>query len=218
MKNVFALSIALSLILSFTSCGDDASNTKSAVHKELILQPDANEGEDAVINKNLNTLNYGDSTDLFLAGAIIDGRTQVTRILVDFDLRPIREYSVVDSAFISFYYDNTTTKGEHTGRTEFQLMRINERWKEAEVTWATQPTTSITNIVSVPGHTDATQNFERMDVKDLVQEMVDEQGFTWGFLAKFKQEDLGKQLLFASSDHPDASLRPKLEVYYTYYE
>ncbi len=54
------------------------------------------------------------------------------------------------------------------------------------------------------------------DITTLVQEMVNNRAEDYGFIIKLETEDGNKGMYFASSDHPDPNLHPKLIV--TYYQ
>lgn len=79
----------------------------------------------------------------------------------------------------------------------------------------TQPSATEVNQVLVEGATDPQQNFPKMDVTQLVRDYFLDRDKGFGLLLKLQNESPYKVLLFASSDHPNQQLRPKLVVYYS---
>lgn len=54
-----------------------------------------------------------------------------------------------------------------------------------------------------------------MDVRDLVQDMIDYPNESFGFQLSLKEEQYYRKMIFASSDNNQASLHPKLDICYT---
>jgi hypothetical protein len=54
-----------------------------------------------------------------------------------------------------------------------------------------------------------------MDVTNLIQDVMADPSNSFGFLLKLKNETPYRLLAFASSDHPNESLHPKLEICYS---
>ena len=82
------------------------------------------------------------------------------------------------------------------------------------VTWNNQPSTTTQNQVSLSASGSNTQNYLNIDVQALVQDMVNAAGQNNGFMLQLQTESPLRSLLFASSDHANSALHPRLEVVY----
>jgi len=148
------------------------------------------------------------------------GILQVRRNTFDFDLSSIPSGSVIDKALFCLYYDRTSElipllHGYYSeGENDFYIQRIISPWHQNTVTWNTQPTTTTQNQVLVPKVASPDPDFPTIDVTNLVRDMMNDKDGSYGFLIKFQVEQPYKVILFASSKHPDKSIRPKLVVHY----
>ena len=100
-----------------------------------------------------------------------------------------------------------------SGSNEAVLQRIVSPWTE-DVAWSNQPTTTIQNEVTLAQDTNANQNYT-LDVTNLINDIIADPNTSFGFLLKLKTETPYRLLAFASSDHPNPSLHPKLEICYS---
>lgn len=66
----------------------------------------------------------------------------------------------------------------------------------------------------MPATTSASQNFLNINVTALVQDMISFPNQSFGFMLRLSDENYYRSVDFASSDSPDAQLRPKLVVTY----
>ena len=189
----------------------------------LVLQPDSINGKDAVFCSIVPDNNYGASEDIHLYTWTQGGILNVQRVVIDFDLASIPSGSVIDYALLSLYFNKTSKykpalgmpDGSNSyGENDFFIQRITSPWNQNTVTWNTQPTTTEQNQIFVPKITYPEQEFPAIDVTKLVQDMINDKANSHGFLLKFQIEQPYKVIFFASSDHLDKSVRPKLEVYY----
>ena len=83
------------------------------------------------------------------------------------------------------------------------------------VTWRTQPLTTTDHQVFVNGAIRPDQDFTDIDVTQIIMDYIQDKDNSFGFLMKWQVEEPFKKLILASSEHPVAQLRPKLEVYYS---
>jgi hypothetical protein len=190
----------------------------------LLQQPDSVAGKDALLSNystDTNT-NYGKSS-IFSATAFTAGDFFIHRSIVDFNLTSIPKNAIIDSAFFWLYAfnDKDNISVGHYGASQggslnnSYLQRITSSWDEKTVTWATQPSTTAENQVLLSGTTKIDDNFEHIDVKNLINDMVKNPSSSYGFMFKLVTEEKYRKLYFCTSDHPDAARRPKLVVYYT---
>jgi hypothetical protein len=121
------------------------------------------------------------------------------------------------SATLSLYGAPGGDDGNHFGffgSNKSWIQRVTTPWQENSVTWDHQPATTTTNSVSLPGSTSGSQNYANINVKMLVQDMVNDPAHSFGFMLKLQNETVYKKLVFASSDHQNAAIRPKLVIVY----
>ncbi|WP_421751590.1 DNRLRE domain-containing protein [Croceimicrobium sp.] len=136
-------------------------------------------------------------------------RDDTIRFLIHFpiDTIPVQD---IDSAFLylNFYANPNFTK--QVGRNAFRIHFITEAWQETQVTWANQP--AFDNLLYVEGATSQndTQSY-RLDITQLLKSPNQQQAT--GFLIKLSTEIPFAGLSFASREHSQPSLHPKLVVH-----
>ncbi|MBK9760010.1 MAG: DNRLRE domain-containing protein [Flavobacteriales bacterium] len=186
----------------------------------LILQPDATAGKDAVLHGLATEANNNwGSTNQFPAAAwTFQGAAGTLRTVIDFDLSSIPTGSTVVSAYLSLYaYDVDNGFGLHStlsGSNAGWLQRVTTAWNENTVTWNTQPNSTSVNQVATPQLNTPTANIIDLEVSQLVQDMVNDPGNSHGFLLRLQNETIYRRLNFASSDHANTALHPRLIVTY----
>ena len=189
--------------------------------KTLSLQPNGASGKDAVLFScttcGYSNKNFGNLTEYSAGAWTKSGDDYKIRSLIEFDLSSIPAGSTILSATLSLYGAPGGEEGNHFGffgSNKAWIQRITSPWQENSVTWDHQPNTTATNNVSLPGSTSGTQNYANINVKMLVQDMVNDPAHSFGFMLKLQNETVYKKLVFASSDHHNAAIRPKLLVLY----
>ncbi|MDM8536817.1 DNRLRE domain-containing protein [Desulfobacterales bacterium HSG17] len=183
----------------------------------LTLQPD--DGIDAHLSSLYPDQNYGDHQDLNAAAWTSRRSLSNVRNVILFEgIDSIPPGAQILSAKLSLFNNPTASNGflngEHSsysGSNESVIKRVTSQWYEYDVTWNTQPSTTSLNEAIVPQSTNPNQDYE-IDVTDMVNDMINFRNF--GFLLKLETEIRYRCLLFASSDHPDSNLHPKLEISY----
>lgn len=166
--------------------------------------------------------NYGDA-DEFSAIAWTNGGNQSnTRSLIQFDLTSIPTAASVSSAKLSLYQNpnpaSGNMNGQHStlsGANTSYLRRITSAWDEHLVTWSNQPGTTTTDQVMLPPSTSGNEDYLDIDMTTMVQNMVTNPGQNFGMMMQVANETSYRGLLFASSDHSNSNLHPKLEVCYS---
>ena len=185
----------------------------------LILQPNETDGKDAFISSNVLDAGQGNSAEFDASAWTIFGSPLTIRSLIDFDLSSLPVGTTIQSAQLTLYNNpdaqNGYANGQHvhiSGSNEAVLQRIISPWTE-DVAWNNQPITSSQNEVTLVQDTNSYQDY-RLDVTNLLQDIIADSSNSFGFLLKLKNETPYRFLAFASSDHPNASLHPKLEICY----
>ena len=191
--------------------------------KELSLRPDSTSGKDATLWSCMSDANFGNDIDyeaMAWTWNSLGFPEGILRGLMEFDLSTVPDGAYINSASLSLYNNpgSSENNGEHaslSGSNTAVLQRIIEQWEEDQATWAKQPASTYKNEVYLSESTNPHQNYVNIDVTRLVQDMVDHPDESFGFLLKLETEECYRSMIFASSDHPDAELRPGLQVFYT---
>ncbi|MCH2046518.1 MAG: DNRLRE domain-containing protein [Saprospiraceae bacterium] len=184
----------------------------------IVLQPGPKDGKDAMVWRHGGDLNYGDLESITTYTWTNNSLLSHKRAFIEFDLSMIPSDAVITDAKFSFYF-NPIDQYEgfefHTGVNGLYLDRISSPWDEHTVTFNSQPTTTEVNRVSIPASTSQTQDYEGIDVTNLIIDMHNSSIGNNGFMIRMADEDYPyRSVIIASSDHPHQNLRPKLEVTY----
>lgn len=186
----------------------------------LVLQPGPISGKDAVFGKAVPNNNYGDIQDIHLYGWTHGGMLVLNRVAIDFDLSVLPENAIIDSALISLYFNASspylTTIGYegHYGDNGFTIERIIEEWDEKSITWSNQPGTTEEYKVFIEDSSDPTKDYLDIGITQIVVDSYKNLNNSFGFMLKHTEEEAFKVTYFASSDHEDKSIRPKLKIFY----
>lgn len=186
----------------------------------IILQPDAECGKDAWLSGcfscGQDTVNFGTMAEFDACGWTVSGQTANVRSVIEFDLTSIPAGSTVQSAYLSLYFNPNSSNGNQTqfGLNDAYLSKVTSPWFENTVTWVNQPATTPVNQTYLPVSTTSTQDYLNLDVTAMTQDFVNNPSANYGMMLKLINEATYRCLLFASSDHFNAALRPKLEVTY----
>ena len=184
----------------------------------IVLQPEGSEGKDAYIDSRLNENNYGNHIDCPAIAWTNGGVPVDARSLLEFDLSVIPNGATINSAGLSLYSYVSPGNGSHStesGSNACVLNRITTPWDENTVTWESQPTSTDQNEVFLAPSTSTIQDYLDIDVTILVQDMIANPNTSYGFLLKLVTEEFYRSMIFASSDNPDSTLHPKLELTFT---
>ena len=223
MKTVRLVLFALSAGVMFTGCDifkDWDEDDSLSLERTLEYQPDGANGVDAglfsCVDCGYSTRNFGNIKE-FSAIATTNAGSSNARALIRFDLSNIPDGAIITSATLSLYYAHSDGNGDHRyqwGSNSCKLQRVTSPWDEHTVTWNTQPSVSSTNQVILPASTTETQDYPDINVTKLIQDIIADQSKNYGMMLRLQTEEIYRQLIFASSDHPDATKHPKLVVKY----
>jgi len=190
-----------------------------------IFQPNGTYGEDAYVDDygTHATTNYGMHDRLHAANW---GSWGARRSYLYFDLSFLSFPEAILQANISLYWHNasgcnTVNAWCYNGRSysmyyenaDMFVQRVTEAWDEFTITWNDQPTSTLTNQVSVPAPTSMVANHTDIDITILAQDLLATSNY--GFLIKVQSESPYRSVNFASSDNIYPLLRPKFVLQYT---
>jgi len=166
----------------------------------------------------LQTSNYNiypriESTSWTMSGSPINYRT-----LLNFDLSSIPAGSIIQSATLSFYSDPNITSGigsnqSLSGSNSCVLQKVTAAWSPTSVTWNTQPATTTTNRVWIPPSVSSTENIS-VDITSMLQDMVSNPASNFGMMLMLENEINYRSRNYASTDHSNTAIRPKLVITY----
>ena len=185
----------------------------------ITLQPDATMGKDAQVFDNLANTNMGSHSEFEIYAWTNGGSQTIRRCFIDFDFSLIPAGSTITSTNFVLYNNptSTSTNGEHSqtsGSNEMVIERVIQSWDENIITWNNQPNTVTLNQIIVPPSTSSHQDYS-MDISSLVQDIVDNPSTSFGLRLTLLTEQYYRSLIFASSDHTNSNLHPKLIITYT---
>ncbi len=162
-----------------------------------------------------------DRESLVCATWTYNGDLMHIRDYLAFDLSSIPENAIITDARLSLYYNPTDPYESwdyHTGENDLYIQRVTSEWDEHTIVWDNQPSTTTENQVELPPSIDSTQDYLDINVTEMVITMADPSAENHGFMLRMVDEiNYYKGLLFASSDHADSSLHPKLVICYSLY-
>lgn len=173
-------------------------------------------GEDAYLASGSPSTNYGSHPSIGGNTWTCTGNLCNSRGLFKFDLTSIPSGATITNASLQLFADLNWSTSPTTGgpSNAGYLSRVTSAWSENSVTWDSQPTTTNSNQVTIPGSTSTAQNYT-LNVTSLVQDMY--ANTNYGFMLKMQDEiNYYKSLMFASSDNTNSATKcPMLIVSYT---
>lgn len=209
MRKLFTL---LFILISFSA---------SFCQTTIVLQPDASLGIDVVIDPYYPTLTDNTTQEFNTSAWTNGGGLGIQRSLIDFDFGVIPQNANIQSAILTLYNNPTSQNGfqngEHShvsGSNSSVLQRIVDPWQINSVNWNNQPATDTLNQVFLPQDTNVHQDYI-VDITGLVQERVHNPSGNFGFMLKLLTEQQYRCLVFASSNHTNPALHPKLVITYS---
>lgn len=171
--------------------------------------------KDTYINTVIADQYQGQSQSLIAAGWSYNGSYGQGRSLIGFELCALPNSFVLVSATLHLYHDYSASHTGHTtgGLNSAKLYKTTSYWDES-TTWSNQPSFDLFTFSELPSSITSTQNYS-IDVTGIVDSCI-ASSTEVGFYLKLDEEQTYRSLVFASKDHPDINVRPKLElVYYT---
>jgi hypothetical protein len=194
--------------------------------KVLELQPGPDAGIDAMISNLEPDRNFGDHKYFeatYLSEQILTVMRS-NRSLIRFDMNALPKSAVIKKVMLQLWYDvpvpfdsiwivNTDPA---TGAAWYGgvFQQVVEPWDEHQVTWNTQPKSIEANQVYLSPFI-RNVNFIMIDVTSLFVPVAEIAAPNYGILFRLWPTERFPGFRFASSDFPEATMRPKLTVYYS---
>lgn len=193
----------------------------------VILQPGPEKGKDAMVSnlnpdKNFGDYKYFEAT--FLTESVLTVMRS-NRSLIEFNLDTLPKSALIKKVILKLSYDLpipfdslyyfTNTSPVFYGAV---LQQIIEPWEENMVTWNTQPKTIDFNQVYIAPFIKNSNQIE-VDVTRLFVQSAATDGAVYpnyGMLFRTWPIDKFPGFRFASSDYPEAYMRPRLAVWYSF--
>lgn len=187
-----------------------------AIGQEVVTLHAGPEMKDAYVNSINSGTNYKDYPNYFAMTVYHQSDVLITRGLFDFNLSFIPSSAQIVDARLDLYFaiNEFNPSIEQMGANSAWLCRITENWEEDVVTWDNMPQWTDETHVVLPQSTSPDQDYENIDVTQLVQDMVSNPGESFGFLLKLENEVPHTAMCFASSDYIEENLRPVLTITY----
>jgi PKD repeat protein len=188
----------------------------------ITLQQGPTQDKNANISSYSPTLNVGASPDFMSEQWTFGGTPGEGRALVQFDLSAIPAGSIVTSAKLSVYANNTTTTSgngypsdpTYGNNNASYFEEITSPWAVNTIDWNNQPSTTPVNRVLLQQSVNNAENYSNLDVTQFVQDWVQTPGANYGMMLKMISSNYYNSMIFCSSSHPDTTMRPRLEVCY----
>jgi hypothetical protein len=201
-----ALTVLMSALVLF-SC------EKKSDESTLVLQPGPDDGIDAVVWNISPDMTYPHYPELNSLAWTYQLTPCFMWGFLKFDLSEISSDKNINRAELYLYGFESTNNGASsslTGANHSILCRITESWEPETVSWSNQPSFVTTNAVLI----DSCNTIENyvIDVTEHVRDMVQNPSANYGWILKQQNEAFYRKMIFASSDHENEALRPKLVI------
>lgn len=223
MQKITPISFLL-LLLGFYSNPLSAQNNGGQSYCDTIIIHSNNENEFDVTLYDADPFNNFSTDPNFIAeGWTIGGSPIVLRALFKFPLPILPPGSIIDSAKMYLSYNNTTTHlqgnsfypGSAYGNpNDATLYRVIQTWNPLGVNWNNQPAFTNTNAVWVPPTNAQTQGLD-INITPLINDSYLYPNNSFGFLFKQNTENPYRCQVYASSNHANPALHPKLVICYS---
>ncbi len=181
----------------------------------LILDPMTSRVQDCIVNSRMTIIGFPQSTEISASAWTNRGVPVVNRGLLNF--MDIPDNITLIKASLSLYGIPSISNGNHStsgGSNECLIQRITTEWDEKLVNWNNQPSTTTENQVVLIESVYPLEDYLDIDITSLVEDVLIKKECSFGFMLKLQQEEHYRRMIFASSNHHNLSLHPKLVLIY----
>ncbi len=148
------------------------------------------------------------------------GALMFCRSYMHFALDAIPAGSTIVNATLYLYSDpkqsspsSSDANSTLSGSNAMYIERATENWEEKDITWNTQPATTPEGRVLVNQSSSPTENVQ-LNLTGMVQYWVNSPWLNHGVKLQLQTEVRYRGRNYASTDHSNVALRPKLVIYY----
>jgi hypothetical protein len=177
--------------------------------------------QDALIRSENPDYNYATTSHFAAYAWTASGNADYKRTLLKVGLSSIPADAVIQSATLYLYSDPTVTSStawngnsQHSGSNAVYFEKVTRSWKETSLTWNNQPPVTTSGRIWFPPSTSTTENIQ-VDITSFVQSWVNEPASNFGLRMKLENEAYYRSRTYASENHSNTSIRPKLVVTYS---
>ncbi len=158
--------------------------------------------------------NYGQMEGIWAYAGTIGGQPNYNRVYIDFN-ETLPQNIVVDKAVLKLFFNPANAnETSHLGNNALWVKRVTSEWDENAINGNTEPSFSDNNKVSVLGTGTSTDNYA-IDITPIYLDAIANPNNSHGFMLQLQDESSSfKIAMFGSSENPDPSKRPILEIAY----
>ncbi|MFT7589423.1 MAG: hypothetical protein ACI959_001641 [Limisphaerales bacterium] len=203
--NNFNTKLSSLLFIMIITCGIMPAAAQSYEIEMSVIQ-------DATVNSRHPEASFANIPDFIAMSWESNADTMIMRSLIEFDASEVPAGAIVEEAWISLYASEGSNNPVHFGENEARICRLASGWDADSVSWENQPLPSPESEVLLEKTTSPGEHFEHIEVTDLVQSILAEESGVIGLSLLLQSEDIYTSLNFASADHADSDLHPRLTV------
>lgn len=211
------------LILTHSLCLF-AQQTESTSHCDTVFMHfDTENSFDATVHSLYPSTNFGTDENTLASAWTINAQFVTLRAYFKFALPQLPAGAIINNATVYFKYNPSTTISQgnsyypgspYSDANDGAIYRIEQAWDPSTITWNNQPSYSTLNNVWVPFSTAQTQDLQ-VNITPLINDSYLYPGISHGFVFKMMSETIYRCQVYASSNHPNQALHPKLVICYT---
>lgn len=170
--------------------------------------------KDTYINSAIPNLTQGTNNGFVASAWTYGGQFGTGHSLIGFETCELPQDFQLIEATLYLYFNPTSGHVGHTtdGLNSAKAYRITSTWNES-TTWASQPTFDNNDFAILPSAITSNQDYA-IDVTTIVANAFTN-GSEVSFYVKLDDEQLYRSLVFAAHEHPDSTIRPRLEITYS---
>lgn len=196
-----------------------ASFTVLKAQNSVLIKPNVSQAFNCVVASPFpTTTSSSNPVNLVAAYWTASGSPGAWRSFFKFDLTVIPNGAIIDSAYFSFYSDNSSTYGS-TGSPNYgvdnsaYICRNTTPFNSNNILWSGQPLYTLVNAVELVQSSSTSQNYIHLNATELLKDILNTVNNGFALVLKNELSTYNSQI-FCSSSHTDSSKHPSLLIYY----
>ncbi|MBU3675744.1 MAG: T9SS type A sorting domain-containing protein [Chitinophagaceae bacterium] len=190
----------------------------------LFIHGDTENESDATVTSIDPSNNFGSDLNFIASAWTINSAPVTLRAFMKFQLPQLPAGAVINQATLYLKYNPNTTISQgnsyypgspYNDVNDAGVYRVIQAWSPNSITWNNQPGFTQLNSVWVPPSTTQTQDLQ-VNITPLVLDAYAYPNNSFGFVFKLITEAVYRCQVYASGNHPNQSLHPKLVLCYSY--